>query len=155
MIWRAKGIDFYPSNPSQASVWKEKGKGSTLYPPMPFPSRSNTPLAFMRALYVLACPSRSRAPLELSTPFSFSRALCIHARARFSPSFLSSARRYSKVVCSGRGHHFSTTHKKNLETPPFPSPSPPCHPRRQSSIRHDLSMLITFSNPAFLSFLGC
>ena len=90
----------------RASVWKEKRKGSAPYPPMPFPSRSSTSLAFMRALDVLACPSWSRAPLEVSTPFSLSRALCIHAQARLSPSFLSSARRCSKAVCSGRGHHF-------------------------------------------------
>ena len=101
-----KVLILYPSNPSQAGVWKEKRKGSALYHPMPFLSRSSTPLAFMRALDVLACPSWSSVPLELSTPFSLSRALCIHAQGQIFPSFLSSARRCSKAVCSGRSHHF-------------------------------------------------
>lgn len=155
MIWLAKGIDLYPSNPSQAGVWKEKRKGSALYPPMPFPSRSSTPLAFMRALDVLACPSWSRVPLELSTPFSLSRALCIHERARFS---LLSFRALGDVQRPGALEAviiFKPRIKHNLEAPPFPSPSPPWHPKRQSSVGNDLSMLITFSNPAFLSFFVC
>lgn len=118
MIWLAKGIDFYPSNPRQAGVWKEKRKGSALYPPMSLPSRSSTPLAFMRALDVLACPSSSRAPLELSTPFSLSRALCIHAQARFSLLSFRAPGDVQRLCAVEEVIIFKPRIKHNLEAPP-------------------------------------
>lgn len=66
------------------------------------PSRSCAPLTFSRAHRDHARLSNFLRHSHSPVPFAFTR------RARFSllKSFLSSARRCSKAVCSGRGHHF-------------------------------------------------